>query len=73
LVEEAYAKALNIVSERRVALAAIAEHLCEVETMDGDELDRWLEKHPSSHGKESELDCWLEIRPSARGDENGRS
>jgi cell division protease FtsH len=42
LVEEAYARAQAIVAERREALAAIADHLCEVETIDGAELDRWL-------------------------------
>jgi cell division protease FtsH len=47
LVEEAYARALDIVTERRGALAAIANHLYEVETMDGDELDTWLEAYPS--------------------------
>jgi cell division protease FtsH len=48
LVEQAYAQALDIVTEQRDVLAAIAEHLCEVETMDGDELDRWLEAYPGS-------------------------
>jgi cell division protease FtsH len=48
LVEQAYAQALDIVTEQRDVLGAIAEHLCEVETMDGDELDRWLKAYPGS-------------------------
>jgi cell division protease FtsH len=46
LVEEAYARAQAIVTARREALAAIAEYLYEVESMDGDELDTWLEQYP---------------------------
>jgi cell division protease FtsH len=47
LVEKAYATARAIVSERREALAAIAEHLYEVESLDGDELDEWLDAYPA--------------------------
>jgi cell division protease FtsH len=46
LVEDAYATARGIVAERKGALAAIAEHLIEVESMDGDELDAWLAAYP---------------------------
>jgi cell division protease FtsH len=48
LVENAYTQALAIVTERRAAVAAIAEHLCEVETMEGDELDHWMAAYPSA-------------------------
>jgi cell division protease FtsH len=48
LVESAYAQALDIVTERRAAVAAIAEHLCEVETMEGEELDHWIAAYPSA-------------------------
>jgi cell division protease FtsH len=46
LVEEAHAKARRIVAERKGALAAIADHLIEVESMDGEELDAWLAAYP---------------------------
>jgi cell division protease FtsH len=46
LVEEAHATARRIVAERKGALAAIADHLIEVESMDGDELDAWLAAYP---------------------------
>jgi cell division protease FtsH len=62
LVEDAYARARDIVTERRVALAAIAEHLCEVETMDGHELDRWLESYPPSPGDD--------VQPRAAGSDS---
>jgi cell division protease FtsH len=47
LVEDAYRRARALVNERREAVAAIAEHLCQVETMDGSELDSWLVAYPS--------------------------
>ncbi len=47
LVEEAYAQARQIVSHRRHALAAIADHLAEVETIDGADLDAWLDAYPA--------------------------
>jgi cell division protease FtsH len=46
LVEEAYATARRIVAERKAALAAIADHLFEVESLDGEELDAWLAAYP---------------------------
>ena len=46
LVEEAYTTARRIVAERQAALAAIADHLVEVESMDGEELDAWLAAYP---------------------------
>jgi cell division protease FtsH len=42
LVEQAYATALNILSEKKDKLIAIAEYLIEVETIDGSELDSML-------------------------------
>ncbi|MFL5627360.1 MAG: ATP-dependent zinc metalloprotease FtsH, partial [Ktedonobacteraceae bacterium] len=42
LVEQAYATALNILRERKDKLIAISEHLIEVETIDGKELDEML-------------------------------
>jgi cell division protease FtsH len=42
LVELAYAKALSILRERQDKLIAIAEHLIQVETIDGSELDEML-------------------------------
>ena len=42
LVEQAYAKALSILRERQDKLIAIAEHLIQVETIDGSELDQML-------------------------------
>ena len=42
LVEEAYTTALTILRERRDKLVAIAEHLIQVETIDGAELDSML-------------------------------
>src|SRR5881227_912606 len=42
LVEQAYATALNILSERKDRLIAISEHLIQVETIDGSELDTML-------------------------------
>jgi cell division protease FtsH len=42
LVDEAYAKALSILRERKEKLIAIADHLIRVETIDGSELDTML-------------------------------
>jgi cell division protease FtsH len=42
LVEQAYNTALNILREKKDKLITIAEHLMEVETMDGSELDAML-------------------------------
>ncbi|MFL5694440.1 MAG: ATP-dependent zinc metalloprotease FtsH [Ktedonobacteraceae bacterium] len=42
LVEQAYATALNILRERKDKLIAISEHLIQVETIDGRELDEML-------------------------------
>jgi cell division protease FtsH len=42
LVEQAYQTALNILCEKKDKLVAIAEHLIEVETIDGSELDAML-------------------------------
>ncbi len=41
-IEQAYATALNILTERKDHLIAIAEHLIQVETIDGSELDAML-------------------------------
>nr|HET6901286.1 ATP-dependent zinc metalloprotease FtsH [Ktedonobacteraceae bacterium] len=42
LVEQAYTRALSILRERQDKLIAIAEHLIQVETIDGSELDEML-------------------------------
>jgi ATP-dependent metalloprotease FtsH len=42
LIENAYAAALRVLREKRDRLEAIAEHLIQVETIDGTELDRML-------------------------------
>lgn len=42
LVEQAYATALNILTEKKDKLIIIAEHLIQVETIDGPELDAML-------------------------------
>jgi len=42
LVEQAYSTALNILREKKDKLVVIAEHLIEVETIDGSELDAML-------------------------------
>ena len=42
LVEQAYTTALNILHERKDRLIAISEHLIQVETIDGSELDAML-------------------------------
>jgi cell division protease FtsH len=42
LVDQAYATALNILRERKEKLIAISEHLIQVETIDGSELDDML-------------------------------
>ena len=42
LVDQAYATALNILRERKDKLIAISEHLIQVETIDGSELDDML-------------------------------
>ncbi len=42
LVEQAYARALSILRERQDKLIVIAEHLIQVETIDGSELDEML-------------------------------
>ncbi|HLZ63881.1 MAG TPA: ATP-dependent zinc metalloprotease FtsH [Ktedonosporobacter sp.] len=42
LVEQAYATALGILREKKEKLIAIAEHLIQVETIDGSELDAML-------------------------------
>ncbi|HLG60339.1 MAG TPA: ATP-dependent zinc metalloprotease FtsH [Ktedonosporobacter sp.] len=42
LVEQAYATALNILREKKEKLIAISEHLIQVETIDGAELDSLL-------------------------------
>ena len=48
LVEAAYTRARALVTARQAALAAIADHLYEVETMDGYELDAWLARYPAA-------------------------
>lgn len=47
MVEDAYASAKLLVTSRRAALRAAADHLFDVETIDGDELDGWLERFPA--------------------------
>ena len=42
LIDQAYATALRILRERQEKLVAIAEHLINVETIDGAELDSML-------------------------------
>jgi len=42
LIEQAYTTALNILTEKKDRLIAISEHLIEVETIDGSELDEML-------------------------------
>jgi cell division protease FtsH len=42
LVDQAYETALNILQEKKEKLIEIAEHLMEVETIDGSELDAML-------------------------------
>jgi len=42
LIEQAYTTALNILTERKDRLVAISEHLIQVETIDGSELDEML-------------------------------
>jgi cell division protease FtsH len=42
LVEQAYATALNVLREHKERLIAISEHLIQVETIDGSELDEML-------------------------------
>ncbi len=63
LVEDAYAQARHIVSLRRHALAAIADHLVEVETIDGADLDAWLDAYPVVE-LASEIDLTV-IEPAA--------
>jgi cell division protease FtsH len=48
LVLEACERALDVLAPRRPALAALAEHLIEVETIDGTVLDEYLAVHPPS-------------------------
>ncbi|HEU5370614.1 MAG TPA: ATP-dependent zinc metalloprotease FtsH [Ktedonobacterales bacterium] len=47
LVDQAYQTAKDILLERKDKLVAISEHLIEVETIDGEELDRLLLKAPA--------------------------
>ena len=42
LIDQAYTTALNILREKEDKLMAISEHLIQVETIDGEELDRML-------------------------------
>ena len=42
LIDQAYATALKILREKQEKLMAISEHLIEVETIDGEELDQML-------------------------------
>jgi cell division protease FtsH len=42
LINQAYATALNILREKEDKLMVISEHLIQVETIDGEELDRML-------------------------------
>jgi len=42
LVEQAYQSALTVLREKRSKLIQIAEHLMQVETIDGSELDSML-------------------------------
>lgn len=42
LIDQAYATALSILREKQDKLSLIAEHLIQVETIDGEELDRML-------------------------------
>ncbi len=42
LIEQAYTTALNILNEKKDRLIAISEHLIQVETIDGSELDEML-------------------------------
>ncbi len=48
LVEQAYTTAINILSERKDKLIVIAEHLIQVETIDGAELDVMLFAHDAA-------------------------
>jgi len=50
LVESAYTRARALTTARQAALAAIADHLYEVETMEGHELDAWLARYPAAEG-----------------------
>ena len=42
LIDQAYTTALNILREKEDKLMVISEHLIQVETIDGEELDRML-------------------------------
>ncbi len=42
LIDQAYQTALGLLREKQEKLMIIAEHLIEVETIDGEELDRML-------------------------------
>jgi cell division protease FtsH len=42
LINQAYTTALNVLREKEDKLMAISEHLIQVETIDGEELDRML-------------------------------
>ncbi len=46
LVDQAYQTAIAVLTERKEKLITISEHLIEVETIDGDELDRLLLDRP---------------------------
>jgi cell division protease FtsH len=55
LADQAYQTAKDILLERKDKLIAISEHLIEVETIDGDELDRLLlEKPDEASGQQTE-------------------
>ncbi len=47
LVKDAYSTAVEILTRKRELLIAISEHLKDVETMHGDELDAWLQGRAS--------------------------
>src|SRR6185312_2881709 len=49
LVDQAYVSAKDILTEKKDKLVAISEHLMQVETIDGAELDRLLFGHSAIH------------------------
>jgi cell division protease FtsH len=63
LVEDAYQRARTVLTQRRSVLAAIADHLIEVETIEGEELDAFVEADASGA---NDADSALHAVPRSR-------
>jgi len=54
LVDQAYQTARDILLERKEKLVSISEHLINVETIDGEELDQLLSERPDEEADDQQ-------------------